>query len=76
MSSIDAAKSVLAEILEIETSELTDEDTIESVERWDSLNHMRMIMLLEEKHKTTVATDDAMEMFTLQAIASWIEKQT
>ncbi len=75
MSSMEAAKSALSEILEINASELADDDTIETVEKWDSLNHMRLIMHLEEKYGTTVETDDAMEMFTLQAITNWINKQ-
>jgi len=72
---VDQAKAIAAEVFEVSAAEIKDDDTIETLSNWDSLNHMRMLMLLEDRFKTTIDTEVAMEMFSILAIANWIETQ-
>lgn len=68
------AIDLLAHILECPADTLSPDDTIESVEKWDSLNHMRMILRIEELHQLQVETDDAMQLFTIRDIASYLAR--
>ena len=67
-------RNLLAQILECPADTLSPDDTIESVEKWDSLNHMRMILRIEELYQIQVETNDAMQLFTLKDIAVYLEK--
>lgn len=44
----EAAVSLVAQALEMDKSELDENSTMISVERWDSLSHLRLITLIEE----------------------------
>ncbi|WP_169544670.1 acyl carrier protein [Sneathiella aquimaris] len=75
-NSISKAIQILAEILECEPQSLSAEDTIETVDKWDSLNHMRLVLYLEERLNTQLETEDAMTLFTISAIAALLEKHS
>lgn len=72
---INAAIALLAEVLGCPASTLSANDTIETVNKWDSLNHMRLILLMEERHNTQVDPDTALSLFTLEDIADYLSKQ-
>ena len=69
-----SAIDLLAHILECPADTLSPADTIESVEKWDSLNHMRMILRIEELYQIQVETDDAMQLFTVSDIATYLAR--
>jgi len=71
---IQSAIDLLAQILECPADSLSPDDTIESVEKWDSLNHMRMILHIEEVYQTQIETDDAMQLFTVKDIATYLTR--
>ncbi|MBO6827902.1 MAG: acyl carrier protein [Sneathiella sp.] len=73
ISSLQQAKSIVSEILEINSTQIDDDATIETLDKWDSLNHMRILMQLEEQFETSIDTEIAMEMFSISAISNWIE---
>ncbi len=71
---IQSAIDLLARILDCPVDSLNLDDTIETVEKWDSLNHMRMILLMEELYQIQIETDDAMQLFTVKDIAAYLER--
>ncbi len=71
---LEDAISILAEILDCSPSTITADDTIETLKRWDSLNHMRMILLIEERYKTQLDPDDALSLFTVKDISEYLSK--
>ncbi len=73
-TNLNAAINLLAHILECPADTLSAEDTIENVEKWDSLNHMRMILRIEEQYQIQVETDDAMQLFTVKDIADYLAR--
>ncbi|MEP3247163.1 MAG: acyl carrier protein [Sneathiella sp.] len=72
--SLQNAKTHLASVLECDPADLTDDDTIETVEKWDSLNHMRLVLHLEDVIGRQIEPDDTMTLFTVQAIADFLIK--
>ena len=73
---VKAAIDLLAEVLQMSADEICEEDTIETLEKWDSLNHMRMILAIEDKYRLQVDPDIALSLFTIRDIADFLEKQT
>ncbi|MBL4739844.1 MAG: acyl carrier protein [Sneathiella sp.] len=69
-----AAINHLSGILNCAPSDISPDDTIETVEKWDSLNHMRLILAIEENLNAQIESDDIMSLFTIKGIADYLEK--
>ncbi|MEO5373308.1 MAG: acyl carrier protein [Alphaproteobacteria bacterium] len=70
-------RRTVAEILEMEPEAVTDETGAATVEAWDSLNHIRIVLAIEDAHgiRFPVARIERMTSFrslvdaTLEALA-------
>ena len=62
-----AIEKVVAEIFEIDATEISDEMTPENVDKWDSLNHLRLVTALEQQFGIRLSMQDIQSM---QSIAS------
>ncbi len=74
IDSIQTAISLLALALECEPSVIGPHDDMDSLERWDSLAHMRLIMRLEEIYKVEVDTDSIVDLVSVQAIGQYLDR--
>jgi len=45
----DAIKQVMAQILQIDAACIDETTSTDSVERWDSLKHMQLVLALEDE---------------------------
>lgn len=57
-----ALRAVFAEVFEIESSAVTDESSPESVDKWDSFGHMRLVMIVEERFGVALNMDQVLEI--------------
>ncbi len=71
----EKAISHLASVTGCDPSDLSPEDTIETVDKWDSLNHMRLVLHLEEILGKQLETEEAMSLFTVQAISELLARE-
>jgi len=51
MKTEEKIKAILSEIFDINVNEISDETSLHSVEKWDSLSHMMLIVALEMEFK-------------------------
>jgi len=65
--------SVLAEALHIDGSEVTAEAAFGDVPQWDSMGHMEVMMLLEEKFGVEINADTISNLLNVQLIFEHIE---
>ena len=59
---IQKAKIVLAEALECEVDEISDTSGLGIHPKWDSLAHMRLLLILERDYNVSI-TDESIEKF-------------
>lgn len=52
-------KRVMGVILEVDPESLDSGSSIDTVEKWDSLRHMRLVLALEEEFGVTIPDEDA-----------------
>ena len=45
----DAIKEVMAQVLQVDAASIDEGTSTNSVERWDSLRHMQLILALEDE---------------------------
>jgi|SaaInlStandDraft_6_1057023.scaffolds.fasta_scaffold450717_1 acyl carrier protein len=57
-------KEVFATALDLETDEIEEDCTQDSLEDWDSLGHLNLISEIEKIFKVKVTMDEVMEMTT------------
>jgi acyl carrier protein len=69
----EQVKTILAEALEVSTADITDDLAIGDLPQWDSMGHMTVISLLEERFGIEVSTDLIAELVNLPAIVKYLE---
>lgn len=69
MDSIETqVKNVLADVLALDVSDINDSTSKETVESWNSLNNLSVVMALEEEFGLQFSDDELVEMVSLPAI--------
>lgn len=61
-------KEILSRILEIAVEEIDEETSPDTVESWDSLRHMNLVMALEEEFGVQFTDIQIVEMLTYPLI--------
>ncbi len=63
---------VMSQVLQVEPDEITPESSPESIERWDSLKHMQLIMALEDELGIQFPDDAIPELLSFAAIEKMV----
>ena len=68
-------KDICATIFEVDVSIIKHDSSPDNIESWDSMNHMNLILAIEEEFQLKILDDDAVELFSFIELLSYIEKQ-
>jgi acyl carrier protein len=60
----------IAQILGVSTADIDDSSSPEQLSTWDSLNHLNLVMALEQEFAISLSVEDALEMRTVGSIRS------
>ncbi len=71
----DKIIQIISETFRVKKSELSIELKMEDVDAWDSLTHMELIANLEEEFGFEFTNDEIMEMTSVGAVISIVEKK-
>jgi acyl carrier protein len=55
----DTLKQVIATMLKLDYSSITEDSSMDNIPNWDSLHHMNLVLALEEEFKVSIPDDDA-----------------
>jgi acyl carrier protein len=66
---------VLAEAFQIPSSEVTPELAFGDLPQWDSMGHMELMMLLEERFGIEINADTIAELVSLPAICAHLARR-
>ena len=64
----DRLREVLANVLEVESSAISAETSVESEPRWDSLRHMTLIFAIEDAFGVQFDDDELPKLTSVAAI--------
>lgn len=67
-------KNIIAEILDIPSSNLTFETKMEDVDGWDSMRNLIILSTLEEKYNIFFPEDDIFDLVSVGALADEVAK--
>ena len=69
MQQVDAkVENLLSDVLQMPSSEITDDLTMKDVEAWDSLKHMELIVALEQSFEMQLSFDEIVAMQSVREI--------
>ena len=67
-------KEILAKVLEIDIATIFDKATQKVIAKWDSLQHLNLIVEIEDKYDISIDPEDISEMLSLDKIIETIKK--
>ncbi len=65
---------LVAEVFEVQPDEVSPEMTPESVELWDSMNHLRLVTAVEERYDIHMSMTDIQDIESIGTLAALVEK--
>ena len=71
----DSVLRIISQILNVPIERLEDDSSPDTVENWDSLKHMNLILALEEEFAVAFSDDDVVEMLSVRRIVDILEKK-
>ncbi len=66
----DKIKKIMSTVLEVEFDRISDSDDTMSIDNWDSLNHMNLIVALEEEFNVIFNDEEIVELTSFKNIYS------
>lgn len=72
---IEQVQAALAEALQIPIEEITPELALGDLPQWDSMGHMEVMMILEQKFGIEINADTIAALTSVPAICDYIEKK-
>lgn len=74
MSVFEELRTLAADILEVEPAELNEESSPETVESWDSVQHLNLILAIEEQYDIQLDPEEIGGISNLGGLAELVEK--
>jgi acyl carrier protein len=69
-------KKIVADIMEVKTSEIKDESGPDNIDNWDSLTHVKLVMDIEKEFKIQISPEEGIENFnSYKEIKDFINKK-
>ena len=72
----DRIKDIMSAVFEVPASTINDDSSLDTIEAWDSLRQMNLVVALEEEFKIQFSDDEIMDMMSYPAIRSVLIKKT
>ncbi len=73
MIDLAGAKMVLANAFQIEPTEVPDDAGLETLEQWDSLGHVQVLMSMETAMGRKLTTEETLEIIDLASLQSVLD---
>ena len=61
-------KEVLSAVFEVSVESITDDSSSDTIENWDSLRHLNLIIALEEEFKVVIPDEEVGNMVNFKLI--------
>ena len=73
-STFERVQSVASDIFGIPADRITAESSPETIENWDSIQHLNLVLAIEEKFGVQLEPEDIEQMKNIGAVAALVEK--
>jgi acyl carrier protein len=74
-SVFEEVRNVASDIFGIPADKITAESSPETIENWDSMQHLNLVLAIEEKFGVQFEPEDIEQMKNIGAVATLVEKR-
>lgn len=71
----DRLHNVVSQVFGVSIENLTDMDSPNSIESWDSLAHIDLVLALEAEYGVSFSPDESVQMLSVEAIREILIKR-
>ncbi len=71
----DTLKQIIADVLEVEVAAINTDFSMDTVEQWDSLRHMTLVLAIEDAFGISIPDDEAANITSWPLIKVVVEEQ-
>lgn len=71
----DKLKQVVADVLEADPATIGPDFSMDTVERWDSLRHMTLVLAIEDAFEISIPDDEAADITSWPLIKLVVQEQ-
>lgn len=76
MNKIDLElKKIFKNIFKIEINKINNKTSYKNIKKWDSLNHVKLIMAIESKFRISIDPDEALKLLNFKDILNFLNKK-
>lgn len=65
---MEKVKTIMAQVFGISVNQITDDASPDTIQKWDSLNHMNLVMALEEVFGIKLSADEIVSMMNYKLV--------
>jgi acyl carrier protein len=73
-STFDQVRGIASDIFGVPADRITAESSPETIENWDSMQHLNLVLAIEEKFGVQLEPEDIEQMKNIDAVAALVEK--
>ena len=73
-STFEQVRNIASDIFGIPATRITAESSPETIENWDSMQHLNLVLAVEEKFGVQLDPEDIEKMKNIGAVAALVEK--
>ena len=66
-------KHVISNVLGVSIEEINDDSSPDSLDKWDSLSHIKLVMAIESEFEVELSPEDSMDMLSVKLIRMILE---
>jgi acyl carrier protein len=71
----DRVRALAADVLETPLETLRPDSTPDTIETWDSLHHLSMVLALEQEFHVEFTPEEIEEMLSIQSVTTLVEEK-
>ena len=73
-STFEQVRNIASDIFGVRADKITAESSPETIENWDSMQHLNLVLAVEEKFGVQLEPEDIEKMKNIGAVAALVEK--
>lgn len=74
-TAFEQVRGIASDVFGVPTSKLSASSSPETIENWDSMQHLNLVLAIEEKFGIQLEPEEIEQMKTIGAIAALVEKK-
>ena len=67
-------KKIFSTTFRIDEKYIKSSSNFKNIKKWDSLNHVKLILAIESKFKISIKPDDSVELLSYKEILNYLKK--